>query len=202
MTQRMICPECEYIMARCLCSTLKTIENHTHIIILQHPSETNHALNTVNIMRKCFQKITIFIGEDFSDHIELNSLLKNHSESVALIFPSQEKRPLSRKQKTLTHLLFIDGTWKKARKIYLLSKNLKHLPTYSLELTSTSQYKIRSSSLDNSLSTLEATVSALKIVENQLDTQSATDSFQKMIQFQIEMMGEDTYKKNYSESDD
>ena len=122
MNKRAVCPQCEYILARCLCSTLKPIENTTKIIILQHPSETGHALNTVSLMKKSFLNLDLFIGEDFSEDQKLNSLINNYKETICLIFPAGNNIVLNSKtEQKITHLIFIDGTWKKARKIFLLS---------------------------------------------------------------------------------
>lgn len=197
MNKRATCPNCEYILARCLCNSLQKIDNKTQIIILQHPSESSHALNTARLMTKSFLNIKLFIGEDFSDHEELNELIKTHKESIALIFPKVGSSALTSKMGHISHLIFIDGTWKKARKIYLLSKNLADLPTYSLETSKESQYKIRSSEFSKSLSTLEASLIALEKIENNLETITLEETFFKMINFQIEKMGEETYRKNY-----
>ncbi|MBC7539238.1 MAG: DTW domain-containing protein [Bacteriovorax sp.] len=203
MNKRVVCPLCEYILARCLCSTLMPIDNTTKIIILQHPSETGHALNTVSLMKKSFLNLDLFIGEDFSEHQELNSLINNHQETICLIFPAGNNIVLtSKSEQKITHLIFIDGTWKKARKIFLLSKNLHNLKSYALVPSKPGQYKIRSSTFEHGLSTLEATLCALESVEKNLDTKSLEDSFLKMIEFQIEKMGEETFRLNYKKKSD
>lgn len=203
MTKRSLCPECDYIISRCLCSTIRSIDNKTHLIVLQHPTESRHALNTVNLMKKSFLKMDLFIGENFSEMEKLNSLIDHNLETMALIFPTNKSKILTPGTlKKITHLIFIDGTWKKARKIYLLSTNLHKLDHYSLIPTRQSNYKIRSSSLENSLSTLEATVCALDIIEQNLETKSLEESFLKMIEFQIEKMGEEIFRKNYQQIDE
>jgi len=198
MNKRAMCPNCEFILARCLCDTLRPIKNNTHLIILQHPSETKHALNTVVLMKKSFQNMTLLIGEDFSDNDVLNSLISANKNSIALLFPTEKSSILnSKSSKQITHLILIDGTWKKAHKIFMASKNLHLLQSFKLETSQTSQYKIRSSKLEHSLSTLEASVIALNILENMTETKSLEESFRKMIEFQIEKMGAETFKKNY-----
>lgn len=198
MNKRSTCPNCEFILARCLCDTLRPIKNNTHLIILQHPSETKHALNTVLLMKKSFQNMTLLTGEDFSDNEVLNSLINANPNSIALLFPTEKSLILkSESSAQITHLILIDGTWKKAHKIFMLSKNLHHLSSFKLEISQASQYKIRSSKLEHSLSTLEASIVALKSLENKTKTKSLEESFRKMIEFQIEKMGEETFKKNY-----
>lgn len=198
MDKRTLCSNCGFILARCLCDTLLPINNRTHLIILQHPTETKHALNTVALMKNSFQKITILIGENFSENELLNSLIDSNKDSIALLFPTNNSKILKPEgHSSVTHIILIDGTWKKAHKIFMLSKNLHNLNSIKLEMTDVGQYKIRSSKIDHSLSTLEASVYALNILESNLETISLEKSFKKMIDFQIEKMGEEIYKKNY-----
>ena len=196
--KRLRCPSCDFILVRCLCDTLKPIDNFIELVILQHPSETLHALNTVALMKKSFQRITVLIGEDFTDNHLLNSLLLNPNNSIALLYPTQNSTLLnSAENLPLTHLILIDGTWKKAHKIVTTSKNLHPLHSIKLESTDGGFYRIRASQKKESLSTLEASIAALKILEEKLETKSLEDSFNKMIEFQIEKMGTETFKKNY-----
>ncbi|MFA6235833.1 MAG: tRNA-uridine aminocarboxypropyltransferase [Bacteriovorax sp.] len=202
MNKRAVCPDCGFIISRCLCSTLRSIDNKTHLIILQHPSETTHALNTVALMKKSFLNITLITGEDFSDNQTLNNLISTHKKSLALLYPTEKSEPMEdRHAGQITHLILIDGTWKKAHKMYSLSKNLHCLTGLKLEISQPTQYKIRSSQLAHSLSTLEASICALAILEKNLDSKALMDSFNKMIEFQIEKMGPEVFEKNYGRKD-
>ena len=209
MNKRPQCSQCGFILTRCLCEILRPINNKTHLVILQHKSETKHALNTVALMKKSFINLNLFIGEDFSDHQLLNQLIIENGENLVLLFPTDKSHTLEASHNTpnrakITHIILLDGTWKKARKIFLLSKNLHNLQAISLEKKLPSQYQIRASTIKDSFSTLEASLNALHILEDDLDTSSLMNSFLKMIEFQILKMGEDVFKKNYrsNESDD
>ena len=195
-SNRELCPRCDFIEARCLCKTLLTINNRTELIILQHPSETKHALNTVRIMKASFSNIKIFVGENFDNHLEFQNILAQ--KKCGLIFPTEKKVILNNENSNqLEKILLIDGSWNKAKKIYLSTTTLHSIPTFELELTEKSQYRIRASSLETSLSTLEATTQVLKILEPSLDTGSLELAFGQMIDFQIEKMGPEIFKKNY-----
>ncbi len=199
---RAFCQECDFLKSRCLCDTLKMIPNHLHLIVLQHPSETKHPLNTVRIMKKSFKAVTVIVGEDFTNDLRLNTLLCDSQNKCALLYPGPdafvlEKNSKEAKDKAPTHLLLIDGTWRKAKKIYLLSKNLQRLPSIKLNSEEGSDYRIRKAPTESALSTLEASVHALNILEPGLDTSSAIASFQKMIDLQIQKMGRTVYQTNY-----
>lgn len=197
---RAFCSDCDFLKSRCLCDTLKSIPNQTHLIILQHPSETKHPLNTVRIMKKSFKEITVMTGEDFTHNLKLNTLFSDPSNNCALLYPGEKAQALtetSSSPKKITHLILIDGTWRKAKKIFLLSKNLQSLLAIKLNPEEKTDYRIRKAPTENSLSTLEASTLALKYLEPKLDTQAVIASFHKMIDMQIEKMGRVIYQTNY-----
>jgi DTW domain-containing protein YfiP len=182
---------------------IKSIPNNTHLIILQHPTETKHPLNTVRILLKTFEKITLFIGEDFSQDLKINTLLSDEKNRCALLYPGQKNQINISQEKNssepITHLFMLDGTWRKSKRIFLTSKNIQQLPTLSLAPTETSQYRIRKTPTGESLSTLEAAIMALSFIEPNLQTQSAVNAFTKMIDLQIKRMGREIYQTNYVE---
>lgn len=200
---RAFCDQCDFLKSRCLCDTIQSVHNQTQLVILQHPSETKHPLNTVRIMSKSFKNILIFKGEDFNQHQLLNEILANPENNVLLLYPGPQSQTLSqdniqqKNQKPISHLIVIDGTWRKAKKIFLTSQNLQMLETCKLSQISSTEYKIRKAPTPDSLSTLEATVEALAIIEPQLDTSHALKSFHKMIDLQIQKMGREVYLNNY-----
>lgn len=198
---RSFCPDCEFLKSRCLCDTLKIIPNNVHVIILQHPTETKHPLNTVRIMKKSFKEISVIVGEDFTADLKLNTILCDSKNHCALLYPDEKAISLDSKntniEAAITHLILIDGTWRKAKKIYMLSKNLHAITTFKLEPMEQSDYRIRKAPSEDSLSTLEASVLALNILEPTLDTDAVTKSFKKMIDYQIEKMGRVLYQTNY-----
>ena len=81
--------------------------------------------------------------------------------------------------------------------LFLTSQNLQLLETCKLTEINTTEYKIRKAPTPDSLSTLEATVEALNLIEPQLDTSHAIKSFHKMIDLQIQKMGREVYLNNY-----
>jgi DTW domain-containing protein YfiP len=192
---RAVCPRCDFIIERCLCDSLTSINNQTTLIILQHPNETKHALNTVRLMKTAFKKIHVFMGENFDDHNELKKIIAENN--VALIFPNEKSTPLIKTATPPSHLILLDGTWKKAKKIFFSSTILHSLTAFSLTPSKKSEYKIRSSQFEESLSTLEASTLALNILEPTLNCESIENAFKKMIDFQIEKMGAETFEKNY-----
>jgi DTW domain-containing protein YfiP len=196
LNKRPVCPHCDFLKVRCLCEHLCSINNQTKLIILQHPSEKKHPLNTVKLMKLCFKNIQIFVGENFSQHKELNLIIEKNSKYIALVYPDQNINT-NKEKADIRILILLDGTWKKTFKIYSLSTNLHTLPKISFLENVSSNYRIRSSSKSNTLSTLEAANLALKLIEPSLKTSELNNLFDKMINFQIEKMGPEIFQKNY-----
>ena len=205
INKRTICPRCEFIEQRCLCHYLETIHNQTRITILQHPSETKHPLNTAKLLTKSFFNISIFRGEDFSKLSELHQLLEQYKHNQALLFPSPSALQLTNthnhSEKKINHLVLIDGSWKKAKKIFYTNLFLQRLPTLFLKVEESGQYILRKSNVEGSLSTLEATIIALKNIEPNCETESLKIAFRKMIDYQIERMGQETFENNYKKKE-
>lgn len=199
---RPVCAGCGYILDRCLCDVLKPVENRTMLIVLQHPDEKKHALNTVKIMEKSFLRLKIFTGEDFREHAELQEILRDENneenKKTALLFPGAGSAGLTAHSgSAFTHLILLDGTWKKAKRIFYSNPFLQSLPRLSIEAEAKSLYKIRQSSFKNSFSTLEAAVAFLSLTEPELSCEAPLKAFSKMIDFQIEKMGSEVFEKNY-----
>jgi len=205
MNKRAKCNQCDFLESRCLCDFLYPIENQTILVILQHPSETNHALNTVRLMKKTFQKIIIITDENFSLNSQFLELYENFKETMGVLFLTSSALPIEivsqeKSSIKLSHLILIDGTWRKAKKIYLLASQLHSLSSYVLKGQQNSKYRLRKSSIEGSLSTLEAGVLALKIIEPTINNKSLDlleSAFAKMIDDQIDKMGQKTYQDNY-----
>lgn len=199
---REYCQECYKAKNACYCHKIVSLNNTSHILILQHPNECKHPLNSARIAELSFKNCRIIIGEDFSQNKELNEILKN--DNCCLLFPSDDAQKVSHysisckdapegKKPTL---ILIDGTWRKAKKIFYLSKNLHSIPKICLSSNYKSRYRIRKQPTNNYLSTLEALTYSLNILENN-DFTSVFEAFDYLIEFQIKKMGQQVYLKNY-----
>jgi DTW domain-containing protein YfiP len=175
---------------------------------LQHKDEVRHPKGSAIIADLYLQRCTRYVGEDFSDHQPLNQLLQNHPHKVCLVFPSAQAVPLSlfRKQYADAEnalaeytFIFIDASWRKARKIWHLSTNLQPLTTIRLDKLDPSSYRIRKEPGSGLVSTLESIVALLSSLEQQpAKYQPLLAVFDEMIDRQIRSMGEDVYQKNYT----
>ena len=207
---RAYCYQCQKAGEACICGLLPKIHNRTNVVVLQHPTETRNPKGSAIIAKLYLKNHQQWIGENFSHHLLLNRLIEQNPASTAIVYPA--KASVSRNQleayaqtvnleqskNTISNLIFIDASWRKASKIWHLSKNLHRLPHIRLQPAASSNYRIRKSPGDDHLSTIEAICHCLSQLETSEEKyQPLLDVFDKMIDFQISKMGSETYQKNY-----
>lgn len=186
MTGRKICPACQYPPLVCVCSSITRTVVDTEIIILQHPSEKSRAKNTARLISLVIPNTKTFVGESAADfELVKQRLLTRESKdtSIAVLFPSPDSKIFSEALKPALHrvqtLILLDGTWRKAKKMWQLNPWLWSLVVSRLEAGSISRYRIRKGSEAGGISTLEAAALALEILEG-ADTEPLYKAFEAM----------------------
>jgi DTW domain-containing protein YfiP len=198
------CLKCGKAKKACICSWIKTINTNIELIILQHPTEVNRAKGTAKILSLSLANSHCFVGENFTQHNELNNLLAENQVSTFVLFPSEHSEIVSpkltenRRLDNKIRIILLDGTWKKAFKIYQLSENLHALPCLRLPQSMNGNYKIRKAPKKNSLSTVEAGYQALKILQPEHDFEPLIGAFNAMVEFYIQQLPEGVYQQNYT----
>ncbi|TMP02625.1 DTW domain-containing protein [Pseudoalteromonas sp. S3178] len=164
---RTLCNNCNFSLSTCICSAVKDVNNHVNVIILQHPSEEKIAKNTAKLLNLSLSGCQIVKGENNNDFAILKSL---PLESTVLLYPNEQAINLDDKAQSaelnkITHLIVIDGTWKKAYKILQLTTLLNQFKTISFKQLPKNRYAIRKAPRADSLSTLEAVAHSLFLIE-------------------------------------
>lgn len=197
------CSQCGKSRKACICPWIVPLESGVELIILQHRSEAHRPLGTARILKLSLENCTCLIGENFSEDETLNSLLADNNYQHWILYPSEHSVCLSElaedksAHQTKIRLILLDGTWKKAYKMWQLSSNLHSLPTVKLPENLQGSYTIRKAPTENSLSTVEAGFHALSILEPKNDFTPLLNAFDKMIEFQIAQMPPGVFEKNY-----
>jgi DTW domain-containing protein YfiP len=167
-------------------------------LILQHPSEVRHALNTARLAALGLLNAELRVGEVFED---LPALLNQPGYQSCLLFPGEDALLLSQCAEQAagqpTLLEVPDGTWRKARKLLHCNPLLAALPRVSLEPGLQSRYRLRKAPQAGALSTIEAIVSALETLEAPVQFDALLRPFEALIEGQIKAMGEETYQRNH-----
>ncbi|MBZ2193841.1 DTW domain-containing protein [Pseudoalteromonas arctica] len=188
---RTLCNHCNFALNTCICSAITNINNKVKVIILQHPSEEKIAKNTAKLLNLCLTDCQIVKGENNDDFSILKSLPVS---STVLLYPNEHAVNLddSAEQsniKNITHLIVVDGTWKKAYKILQLTTLLNQFKTVSFKQLPKNRYAIRKAPRADSLSTLEAVAHSLFLIE-QLNTAPLYNVLNELIQKQTQHMPE------------
>ena len=206
---RAFCYKCHRSKVACLCGRIEKQPNQVKIIVLQHPDEANNKKATAIIAELGLQQYQRWVGEDFTEHRELSALLDENQGRVAVLFPSESALPIMAQinesgaknpnvRERIKCLLVLDGTWRKAKKMWQLNPQLHKLMVVSFDEEQVSQYRIRKEPEAGYLSTVESIVFALRALEaDRSGYQALLDLFAEMVDFQINKMGKDIYQRNY-----
>ncbi|SEI91038.1 DTW domain-containing protein YfiP [Pseudomonas linyingensis] len=182
--------------SHCLCPLIPDLENHTRVLILQHPDEVRHALNTARLAALGLANVELRVGEHFP---ELEAELAGRE--AWLLFPGEQALCVGELVATATpaeRLLIVpDGTWRKARRILHCNPWLAQLPRLSLGEGLVSRYRLRKAPGPGALSTLEAIVHCLNTLEGAGRFDALLRPFEALIDAQIAAMGEETYRRNH-----
>lgn len=119
-------------------------------------------------------------SEEFQDFMEFDIVVPPGS---ALLFPSEKSIGLEAVDFEVKHLLVLDGTWAKAKRIYHENPWLKLLPHLKLETVKESLYsEVRHQPKAGCLSTIESIVWALKELGDDIEgLDNLLDVFKSMI---------------------
>ena len=203
---REICSNCERPISVCFCNEIKVFSNQVKLIILQHPDETKHPLGTAKMAQLSFKNSHLFIGEEFNSNKELNKLLKINNGPSAILYPHKDAIEISQfdtktnpqdQVEEIQNLIVLDGTWRKAKRIFEKTDFLKELKFLSLNIKTDQKYKIRKAPKAGLLSTLEASAMALSVLDRS-DYSDSTDVLEKQVAKHIKHMGQ-LYEKNYQQ---
>jgi len=189
------CARCQRPLDHCLCSLIPTLTSATQVLILQHPSETSHALNTARLVALGLSSAQLRVGETFE--------LPADGRDNYVLFPGDAAIPIESLTRSARPLRLIvpDGTWRKARKLLHLDPELAALPRVALPAGLISRYRLRKAPKPGALSTLEAIVVALNLLEGNGRFDALLRPFEALIDGQIAAMGVETFARNHLDVD-
>lgn len=195
---RIHCERCLRPQTHCLCALIPRLDSRTRVLLLQHPSEVNHALNTARLAALGLRNAELRVGEVFDD---LAELLEVPGYRSALLFPGDGAQALGAYSDDADErpwlLVVPDGTWRKASKLLHVNPLLAALPRVTLGQLQPSRYRLRKAPAEGALSTLEAVVQALNVLEAPRSFDALLKPFEALIEGQIEAMGRETYERNH-----
>jgi len=162
-----------------------------------HPKEFKKVKNnTGHFTHQSLKNSELFVGIDFSQNSEINSIINDSNKNCFILYPGEDSINLNNsyiESKTQKVIFLIDSTWACSKKILKSSTNLKSLPKISFDYENSSAYEFKKQPSDYCLSTIESTLVILKLLNKQnIENveKSSLDNFltpfNKMVEFQME----------------
>lgn len=170
----------------CLCAALPTVTTRTDVVILQHPHERTHPFGTARLVGLCMPRARIHVAygglrDDLSCEVPVPAdtvVLYPHPLATDIATLQPHERPST--------LIAIDGTWAHAKRLYKDNAWLQHLRHVRIHPKEPSRYRIRREPRDDYVSTLEAIVAALVVLEPENEALPAlVTAFDHMVDQQI-----------------
>jgi len=156
---------------------------------MQHPSEVDHAKNTVRLLKLVMPQIHIYVGETAADFIELQHYLAAQTKPVYVVYPNEHSQTVAEAgAEGESIIILVDGTWRKAYRMLQLNPWLLNYPSLHLECEQASQYIIRKAKRSDSLSTLEAAAYTLAALNSTADVTPMFAVFKAMVQHTLTAM--------------
>jgi DTW domain-containing protein YfiP len=208
---RSYCQQCSKPESACLCQYLSPQANGITVIILQHPDEKMKAIGTAKLVVLGLIKSKILTTIELNEAELRHTLTEFTCLEPLLIYPQSLSNAVSHYvydfekerftslplQKSFDSIILLDGTWRNTRELLHRNPWLKNLPTLNLANLVKSNYRIRQAKKTGALATIEAVSYVLALLDNNFQPEKLLKPFEKMIEFQIEKMGQDVYQNNY-----
>ena len=184
--RRPVCGRCLRPQATCLCALVRPTAHRTEVLVLQHPQEQRQAKNSVAMLRLSLAHCEVVVGERFSPAV-LEGLLQRPERTTQLLYPDVPAAPAPAVAGPVAgaplRLVVIDATWRKSLRMLLEHPALAALPRLSLGAPAPTRYRaIRAARRADQVSTLEATVQALAMLEGpSFDPEPLLEAFGRFV---------------------
>jgi DTW domain-containing protein len=191
---RRVCPRCRRPESVCYCGYLTRIDTKTRIVLLQHPRERDMAIGTAHMASLCLPNSALFVGFDWEKCRALGPLLSDPERPAVLLYPGDGAIELNSPPPSgAVTLVVVDGTWANTKKMVRKNPILAKLPRVSFRPDRPSEYRIRREPAHECVSTIEALMYVLGILEgDDRRFQRLMLPFRKMIDLQLQCKAQRT----------
>lgn len=193
---RPVCLRCKRPESHCLCALIPALLPRTRVVVLQHPSEARHALNTARLAVLGLDGARRLVGERFQ-----HEQWAEPGYAPCVLFPGEGAEVLIPGCAAATggpvQLIVPDGTWTHARKLLHINPQLAALPRVMLPAGLATRYRVRHADIPGALSTIEALTHALNALEAPGNFDELLRPFEALIDGQIAGMGADLYARHH-----
>ncbi|GAD89563.1 hypothetical protein VHA01S_021_00580 [Vibrio halioticoli NBRC 102217] len=166
------CPYCRIARTYCICAHQPDPTAGFAILLLYSDNEVLKPSNTGRLIADVCSEAYAYQWSRTEPDTNMLSLLQNPSYQPILVFPESylfdsndlvpDDKPTFIQDK-IPLFIFLDASWREARRIYRKSEYLHHLPVISIQPEKISEYVMRKSDQEQHLATCE--VAALVLQE-------------------------------------
>jgi DTW domain-containing protein YfiP len=183
---RPICARCRRPTKVCYCAVLPRLETRTRVVILQHPRERDMPIGTARMASLALPGASLRVGMQWTAD-QLADVLGDRERPPILLYPGAGARDILREPPSgPVTLICVDGTWSQARGIVNRSPVLQALPRYAFAAPEPSHYRIRKEPDDAYVSTIEALMHVLGVLEaDPTRVRALLDPFHAMVDAQL-----------------
>lgn len=182
---REVCERCRRPKSACYCASITSIKTKTRLVLLQHPRERYVAIGTAHMASLCIEGSELHVGIDWSKSEPLARALRDPDRPAILLYPGEGSLDIAKNPPPgPVTLVVVDGTWSQTKKVVRTNPILSALPRYAFVPPRPSEYRIRREPNDTSVSTIEALVHTLTVLEGG-SFDALLEPFRAMIDHQI-----------------
>lgn len=170
------CQYCQVSKQHCLCELQPSIQSNLACMLIVSENEVFKPSNTGRLIADTIQETYVYQWNRTEPSKEMLELLKSDDYQPVIVFPADYvddherlvdslNPELLRKSENSSKkwlLIFIDGSWREARKIFRRSGYLQSLPVLSIQPETLSEYIMRRSENEQHLSTAEVATLVFK----------------------------------------
>ncbi|MBV7485731.1 tRNA-uridine aminocarboxypropyltransferase [Bordetella sp. BOR01] len=195
---RPACRRCLRPLAHCLCSWIPSLGSRTRVLVLQHPEEARHALNTARLAVLGLRNASLHVGRHFDADLwqvaGYQPWLLFPGEGAEVLAPADAADPAQAPPRLL---VVPDGTWRHARQLLAAHPGLAALPRATLADGQLSRYRVRHAGHPQALATIEAVAAALDALEAPHSFVALLKPFEILVAGQIAAMGQERYQRDH-----
>jgi DTW domain-containing protein YfiP len=171
----------------CYCAALPRITTQTRVVILQHPRERDMPIGTARMASLCLPEAELHVGMRWGGSAPLARALHDPARPPILLYPGPGARDILRDPpRGPVTLVVVDGTWSQAKTVVRDNPVLQALPRYAFATPEPSQYRIRREPDEAYVSTIEALMHVLGVLEGDpARFRSLLDPLHAMVEAQL-----------------
>ncbi|PNH82389.1 tRNA-uridine aminocarboxypropyltransferase [Vibrio diazotrophicus] len=157
------CAYCNVGLKHCLCQHQPDIETQVAVLLIVSQQEVFKPSNTGRLIADTVKETYVYQWSRTDPDSQMLDLLQSPAYFPVLVFPAETEEEHSRVMNQVESiasgkkplLIFVDGSWREAKRIVRKSPYLADLPLISIEPQVLSQYVMRKSDNEQHLATAE-----------------------------------------------